>query len=233
MRVVVQGRLKPRSYETREGEKRTVFEIDVDEVGPSLKYATAKVTRTTRSGGGGGFSGGGRAAARAAPRAGERPVVDAGPQPAGQQSRPAVGGQQGGGSAGPNDPWGAPGVAARRSPPSDPPAPDGRMTDVSNHRTIRHQPHHSGVRRAFTKGSTTMAKAVIRKPKKKVCQFCKEKATGVDYKDTTLLRKFISDRGKIRARRVTGNCVQHQRDVAIAVKNAREVALLPYTSTGR
>ena len=78
-----------------------------------------------------------------------------------------------------------------------------------------------------------MAKAVIRKPKKKVCQFCKEKATGVDYKDTTLLRKFISDRGKIRARRVTGNCVQHQRDVAIAVKNAREVALLPYTSTGR
>jgi len=68
-----------------------------------------------------------------------------------------------------------------------------------------------------------MAKAVIRKPKKKVCQFCKEKATGVDYKDTALLRKFIS----------TGNCVQHQRDVATAVKNAREVALLPYTSTGR
>ena len=78
-----------------------------------------------------------------------------------------------------------------------------------------------------------MAKAVMRKPKKKVCQFCKEKATGVDYKDTALLRKFISDRGKIRARRVTGNCVQHQRDVATAVKNAREVALLPYTSTGR
>ena len=50
MRVVVQGRLKARTYETREGEKRTVFEIEVDEVGPSLKYATAKVTRTTRSG---------------------------------------------------------------------------------------------------------------------------------------------------------------------------------------
>ena len=57
-----------------------------------------------------------------------------------------------------------------------------------------------------------MAKAPLRKPKKKVCPFCKEKATGVDYKDTTLLRKFISDRGKIRARRVTGNCVQHQRE---------------------
>src|SRR5689334_14613694 len=67
-----------------------------------------------------------------------------------------------------------------------------------------------------------MAKAVIRKPKKKVCQFCKDKAGHVDYKDTALLRKFISDRGKIRARRVTGNCVQHQRDVATAVKKARE-----------
>lgn len=51
-RVVVQGRLKQRSYETREGEKRTVYELDVDEVGPSLRYATAKVTRVTRSGGG-------------------------------------------------------------------------------------------------------------------------------------------------------------------------------------
>jgi ribosomal protein S18 len=78
-----------------------------------------------------------------------------------------------------------------------------------------------------------MAKAVIRKPKKKVCVFCKEKVTYVDFKDTNLLRKYISDRGKIRARRVTGNCVQHQRDVATAVKNAREMALLPYTSTAR
>ena len=51
-----------------------------------------------------------------------------------------------------------------------------------------------------------MAKAPLRKPKKKVCAFCKDKATYIDYKDTALLRKFISDRGKIRARRVTGNC---------------------------
>jgi small subunit ribosomal protein S18 len=78
-----------------------------------------------------------------------------------------------------------------------------------------------------------MPKQVIRKPKKKVCQFCKDKVTYVDYKDTGLLRKFVSDRGKIRARRVTGNCVQHQRDVAMAVKNAREVALLPYSATTR
>ena len=78
-----------------------------------------------------------------------------------------------------------------------------------------------------------MAKAVIRKPKKKVCQFCKEKVSYVDYKDTNLLRKFISDRGKIRARRVTGVSVQQQREIAKAVKNAREMALLPYTSTAR
>jgi single-strand DNA-binding protein len=58
-RVVVTGRLKSRSYETKEGEKRTVVELEVDEVGPSLKYATAKVNRTQRSGGGGGGQGGG------------------------------------------------------------------------------------------------------------------------------------------------------------------------------
>jgi small subunit ribosomal protein S18 len=78
-----------------------------------------------------------------------------------------------------------------------------------------------------------MAKPPVRKPKKKICIFCKDKDVAIDYKDTTLLRKYISDRGKIRARRVSGNCSQHQRDIAIAVKNAREVALLPYTSTAR
>jgi small subunit ribosomal protein S18 len=93
--------------------------------------------------------------------------------------------------------------------------------------------------RGITTGSCTpvleymMAKPPVRKPKKKVCVFCKDKISYVDYKDTNLLRKFISDRGKIRARRVTGNCTQHQRDVATAVKNSREVALLPYTSTAR
>jgi single-strand DNA-binding protein len=64
-RVIVQGRLKQRSYETREGEKRTVYELDVDEVGPSLKYATAKVAKVTRGGGGGGFGGGAPAASSA------------------------------------------------------------------------------------------------------------------------------------------------------------------------
>ena len=70
-------------------------------------------------------------------------------------------------------------------------------------------------------------------PKRKDGVFCRGEFKGIDYKDTNLLRKFISDRGKIRARRVTGNCTQHQRDIANAVKNAREVALLPYTSTAR
>ena len=70
MRVVVQGRLKSRQYETREGEKRTVFEIEVEEVGPSLKYATAKVTRAARSsGGGGGYGNQGRRPGGGAPAA--------------------------------------------------------------------------------------------------------------------------------------------------------------------
>src|SRR6476659_6446117 len=59
MRVIVQGRLKQRSYETKEGEKRTVYEVEVDEIGPSLRYATAKVQKMSRSGGGGGFGGSG------------------------------------------------------------------------------------------------------------------------------------------------------------------------------
>ncbi|MBM7784306.1 single-stranded DNA-binding protein [Tenggerimyces flavus] len=83
MRVVVQGRLKQRSYETREGEKRTVFEVEVDEVGPSLRSATAKVTKTQRSQGG--YGGGG-----------DDPWQT--PAPRQQQSAPQGGGQQ--------DPWG-------------------------------------------------------------------------------------------------------------------------------
>ena len=69
-----------------------------------------------------------------------------------------------------------------------------------------------------------------KKVRKKVCVFCKEHAEWVDYKDVSLLRRFMSDRAKIRARRVTGNCAQHQRDVAIAIKTARELALLPYAT---
>ena len=67
-----------------------------------------------------------------------------------------------------------------------------------------------------------------RRMKKKVCQFCKDGTTWIDYKDVHVLRKFMSDRGKIRTRRVSGNCVQHQSDVAMAIKTSRELALLPY-----
>jgi small subunit ribosomal protein S18 len=76
-------------------------------------------------------------------------------------------------------------------------------------------------------------KAALRKPKKKSNQLVALKIDYIDYKDTALLRKFISDRGKIRARRVTGVTSQQQRQIAKAVKNAREMALLPYTSTAR
>ena len=78
-----------------------------------------------------------------------------------------------------------------------------------------------------------MSAAALKKFKKKPCAFCRDKATYIDYKDINLLRKYISDRGKIRSRRVTGACTQHQRQIASAVKNSREMALLPYTSTAR
>ena len=78
-----------------------------------------------------------------------------------------------------------------------------------------------------------MAKPPIRKPKKKSNPLKVAGIEFVDYKDTALLRKFISDRGKIRARRVTGVSVQEQRQIAKAIKNAREMALLPYSSSAR
>src|ERR1700758_4403108 len=79
------------------------------------------------------------------------------------------------------------------------------------------------------RGTKRTVKDTRPRGKKKVCIFCKDHATWVDYKDVNLLRRFMSDRGKIRARRVTGNCSQHQRDVQVAIKTARELALLPYT----
>jgi single-strand DNA-binding protein len=88
MRVIVQGRLKQRSYETKEGEKRTVYEVEVDEVGPSLRNASAKVTKTQRSSGGGGFGGGGAAGGGAA----------------GGANQGGYGGQ-GGGRPQADDPW--------------------------------------------------------------------------------------------------------------------------------
>lgn len=78
-----------------------------------------------------------------------------------------------------------------------------------------------------TKKTTTRGKYT---PHRKVCGFCVDKITYVDYKDVNRLRRYISDRGKIEARRRTGNCAKHQRAVTIAIKRARHVALLPYTA---
>lgn len=69
-----------------------------------------------------------------------------------------------------------------------------------------------------------------RKGRRKVCSFCVDKVETIDYKDVPRLRKFISDRSKILPRRVTGTCAAHQRELTVAIKRARHVALLPYTS---
>ncbi len=69
-----------------------------------------------------------------------------------------------------------------------------------------------------------------RKPRRKYCYFCKQKIDYIDYKDLSTLRRYVSDKGKIRPRRVSGTCQQHQRDLAIAIKRSREMALLPYDS---
>ncbi|WP_176227365.1 30S ribosomal protein S18 [Candidatus Hakubella thermalkaliphila] len=70
----------------------------------------------------------------------------------------------------------------------------------------------------------------MRKQQRRFCYFCKEKIDYIDYKDLNLLRKYISDKGKIRPRRVTGTCAQHQSELATTIKRARELALIPYTS---
>ncbi|MBQ1893874.1 MAG: 30S ribosomal protein S18 [Clostridia bacterium] len=69
-----------------------------------------------------------------------------------------------------------------------------------------------------------------KKSRRKVCQFCVDKVEHIDYKDTARLRKFITERGKIMPRRMSGVCAEHQRNLAAAIKTARQVALLPYVA---
>ena len=69
-----------------------------------------------------------------------------------------------------------------------------------------------------------------RKTRQKFCYFCKEKVGFIDYKDYSTLRRFTSEKNKIKARRVTGTCGQHQRELAVAIRRAREMALIPYSS---
>lgn len=69
-----------------------------------------------------------------------------------------------------------------------------------------------------------------RRPKKRVCTFCVDKVEHIDYKDVFKLRKYITERGKILPRRISGNCAKHQRQVTVAIKRARHIALLPYSA---
>ena len=68
-----------------------------------------------------------------------------------------------------------------------------------------------------------------RKPRRKVCSFCVDKVEEIDYKDVAKLRRYITERGKILPRRISGNCAKHQRQMTTAIKRARNVALLPFT----
>ena len=69
-----------------------------------------------------------------------------------------------------------------------------------------------------------------RRPRRKVCTFCVDKVEHIDYKDVAKLRRFITERGKILPRRISGNCAKHQRQVTVAIKRARNIALLPFTA---
>ena len=174
-RVIVTGRLDQRSWETPDGDKRSKVEVVADEIGPSIRWATAQVTKNERRGPG---DGGG----------------------SGRWRRRTIGWRRSGAAAEP------PGVRIQR----------GAFLVMARNNdrggTTRRSPKDTG-----------------RRIKKKPCALCKDRVEWVDYKDVGMLRKYMSDRGKIRARRVSGNCTQHQRDVAIAIKTARELVLLPYT----
>ena len=79
------------------------------------------------------------------------------------------------------------------------------------------------------RGDAPMRKRVVRR-RKKVCVFCTEKeGSGIDYKDVNKLKRYVSERGKILPRRITGTCAKHQRALTVAVKRARHIALMPYT----
>lgn len=74
-----------------------------------------------------------------------------------------------------------------------------------------------------------MDNVFVRKPRRKYCGFCKDKVDYIDYKDVNLLKRYLSEKGKIKPRRVTGNCTQHQHRLSAAIKRSREMALIPYT----
>ncbi len=84
--------------------------------------------------------------------------------------------------------------------------------------------------KAAESNNNNVNRAAKPRKRRKVCQFCVDKMTHVDYKDTARLRKYLSERGKILPRRTTGTCAMHQRQVTEAIKRARQIALLPYVA---
>lgn len=89
--------------------------------------------------------------------------------------------------------------------------------------------NNRGDRRDFDKGESKGGMR-MRRAKRKICSFCVDKATDIDYKEVAKIRKYISERGKILPRRISGNCAKHQRQLTVAIKRARHVALLPFTA---
>ena len=79
-------------------------------------------------------------------------------------------------------------------------------------------------------GNDRPMRAGVRKGRRKVCAFCVDKVDYIDYKDPAVLRRYLSERGKILPRRVTGTCARHQRALTVAIKRARQIALLPYVA---
>jgi len=109
---------------------------------------------------------------------------------------------------------------ATQSTTTRPAAPQQRWTPPAEQRGYRGR-RSSGQRRGYRRGY---------RQRRRVCAFCLEKTKVIDYKDVSTLRRFITERGKIKSRRKTGTCARHQRRLAIAIKRARHVALLPFTA---
>jgi len=82
---------------------------------------------------------------------------------------------------------------------------------------------------AYDKGDSKMG-GRMRRVRRKVCAFCVDKATDIDFKELVKLKKFVSEKGKIMPRRMSGNCAKHQRQLTLAIKRARHIALLPFTT---
>jgi small subunit ribosomal protein S18 len=101
-------------------------------------------------------------------------------------------------------------------------------------RRLKHMPgprkDRNNSRDSYDKGEGRGGMRGGRRAKRKVCAFCVDKVDSIDYKEISKLRKYVSERGKILPRRISGNCAKHQRQLTIAIKRARHIALLPYTA---